>query len=416
MEISNSLVKYIKQLSHYFSASLIPMVLNLVINPLVSMNMNPEDFAITGYYTSFSTLISPVIVFYMLHYYNKRYFELDERGREHLRALLFKALIFFSFLVSVVCLLILLFYIKIFTNNSFPTFPYLYMAVLIIPFTGIYNLELVDYKMRRESKSFLHISVFKGIALVGAILLFVVFLKLGAMGKLLAPLFIEILFFIYLLYKHRYIWQIRTSVNEIFPILKFCWPLVLGAALGYFSNGYDKTVLEVIGNVDEFGYYCVGTSIAGYLGIFISSISATFQPDTYESIILNNKPKLLRVISIRLGLTLLVVLGFILFCPIVVKLLTAGKYMASVPYARVFALVAFASSIYYLVNDYSIAVGRPRLYLMATIIGSILIIFLMPLFVKHYLYIGAAYMVVISYVVLSIINLILLFFSNSKSR
>lgn len=414
MEFNNSLLKYIKQLSHYFSASLIPMVLNLVINPLVSLNMDPEDFAITGYYTSFSALIAPIIAFYMLHYYNKRYFELDESGREHLRALLFKALIFFSFAVSVLCLLFLLGYIKTYTNNSFATFPYLYMAVLTIPFTGIYNLELADYKMRRESKSYLHLSVFKGVALVGAILLFVVIFKLGAFGKLLAPLFIEILVFIYLLYKHRDIWQIKTNVQEIFPILKFCWPLALGAALGYFSNGYDKNVLEALGNVDEFGYYCVGTSIAAYLGVFTSSISATFQPDTYESIILNDKHKLLRVISIRLGLTLLIVLGFILFCPIIVKLLTAGKYMASVPYARVFALVAFTSSLYYLINDYSIAIGKPHLYLITTIIGSVLIVSLMPVFVKHYLYIGGALMVVISYIVLFIVNLVLLFFSNFK--
>ena len=219
MKQEKPLIKYFKQLSHYFSASLIPMVLNLVINPLVSLNMSPEDFAITGYYTSFSALISPIIVFYMLHYYNKRYFELDENGREHLRVLLYKSLIFFSFGVSLICLVCLLVYIKTFTNNSFATFPYLYMAVLTIPFTGIYNLELADYKMQRKSDSYLKLSVFKGVALVGAILMFVVIFKLGALGKLLAPLCIEILVFIYLLYRHRDIWQVKTKAREIIPVL-----------------------------------------------------------------------------------------------------------------------------------------------------------------------------------------------------
>ena len=87
------ILDYGKQISRYFSASLIPLILNLLINPLVSLNMDPEDFAITGYFTSFSTLISPIIAFYMLHYYNKRYFELDEEGRSHLYVVLFKALI-----------------------------------------------------------------------------------------------------------------------------------------------------------------------------------------------------------------------------------------------------------------------------------------------------------------------------------
>ena len=401
--------KYISQLSHYFSASLIPMLLNLVINPLVSLNMNPEDFAIIGYYTSFSALISPIIVFYMLHYYNKRYFELDENGRKYLRALLFKALIFFSFAVSVICLLILLFYIKMFTSNSFATFPYLYMAVLTIPFTGIYNLELADYKMRRESKAYLSLSIFKGIALVVMVLMFVVILKWGAFGKLLAPLLIEIFVFIYLLYKHREIWQIKTKICEIFPILKFCWPLALGAALGYFSNGYDKNVLESLGDIDEFGYYCVGTSIAAYLSVFTSSISATFQPDTYEAIINDNKRKLARIVLVRLIMILAVVILFITFCPLVMKILTAGKYMAAVPYARIFAWVSVTSSIYYIINDYSIARGWPSLYMITTIIGTIAIIFLMPLFIGRFSYYGGAMMNVFSFIILFLINLILIY-------
>ena len=69
--------KYIKIITQYFGASFIPMLLNLASNPLIAMNMSPEDYAITGYYTSFSTLLAPLVAFYMLHYYTKRYFEVD---------------------------------------------------------------------------------------------------------------------------------------------------------------------------------------------------------------------------------------------------------------------------------------------------------------------------------------------------
>ena len=172
------IVDYGKQLSRYFSASLIPLILNLLINPLVSLNMNPDDFAITGYFTSFSTLISPIIAFYMIHYFNKRYFELDEDGRKHLYAVLFKALIFFSFGVSVLCLVGILIYVRYVSETSLRTFPYLYMAVMTIPFTGIYNLELADYKMQRKSKEYMNISVAHGLLLVCGMLLFVVCIRL----------------------------------------------------------------------------------------------------------------------------------------------------------------------------------------------------------------------------------------------
>lgn len=401
------IVDYGKQLSRYFSASLIPLILNLLINPLVSLNMNPGDFAITGYFTSFSTLISPIIAFYMIHYFNKRYFELDEDGRKHLYAVLFKALIFFSFGISVLCLVGILIYVRYVSETSLPTFPYLYMAVMTIPFTGIYNLELADYKMQRKSKEYMNISVAHGLLLVCGILLFVVCIKWGAFGKLLAPLLVEIGIFIYIFIKHLDIWKIETPKSELLPVLHFCWPLALGAALGYFSNGYDKSVLESIGNTTEFGYYCVGTSIAAYLGVFTNSISSTFQPDTYEAIINNNKKKLARIVAIRWGLTFLVVMVFIVLCPIVVMLLTAGKYMESVPYARIFALVSLTNSIYYIINDYSIARGKPHFYLITTILGSMAIVLIMPVFVHRFSYSGGAIMTVLSFVILSIINLLL---------
>ena len=412
----SSVIQYTKQLSRYFNASLIPMLLNLAINPLVSLNMDPEDFAITGYFTSFSTLISPIIAFYMIHYFNKRYFELDDAGREHLRAVLFKSLIFFSFIVSLVCLAILIFYVKEISSSSFATFPYLYMVVMTIPFTGIYNLELADYKMKRESKSYMNLSLARGVLGVACTVLFVVIIKWGAFGKLLGPMLIDIAVFAFLLYKHRDVWQIKTGVNELWPILKFCWPLTLGAALGYFSNGYDKTVLESLGNVTEFGYYCVGTSIAAYLGVFTSSISSTFQPDTYEAIIKDDRRKLAKVVGIRWGLTFIVVAAFILFCPFVIKILTAGKYMASVPYARIFSLVSLTNCIYYIINDYSIAKGKPQYYLITTIIGSLIIMYCMPMFVAKWSFSGGAVMNVVSFIILSIINILLLCLPIKKNK
>ena len=211
--------EYSRQLSRYFSASLIPMLLNLMINPLVALNMSPEDFAITGYFTSFSTLLTPIISFYLIHYYNKRYFELDEKGREYLTIMLFKALIFFSFAVTIVCLFALIIYIKLSTNISIPAFPYLYIAVMTIPFTGIYNLELARYKMERKSRQYMNLSLVKGIVLTIGIILFVVIIKYGAFGKLLAPLLVEVGFFCYLVYKHRDIWGTKTTISDIKPMI-----------------------------------------------------------------------------------------------------------------------------------------------------------------------------------------------------
>ena len=287
MKFSLSSVRdYAKNLALYFGASLIPMLVNLAINPLIAMNMTPEDYAINGYYTSFSALISPVVLYYMLHYYNKRYFELDDDGRYRLRALVFRSLLLFSFAVAFVCLLALLIYLHfIKTDHTLPIYPYVILAVTAIPFVGIYQLELADSRMSKNSRRFFKLSMTAAFILIGLNLLLVVILKMGALGKMLAPLLANLSVFLFLLFKRRYYLSVPFDRNQFRKMIAFCTPLTIGAMLGYFTNGFDKTYLESLGEVREYGYYCVGSSIAAYLMTFSSAVNSTFQPDIYESII-----------------------------------------------------------------------------------------------------------------------------------
>lgn len=406
--MNSILIKYAKTVSHYFTASLIPLLLNLAINPLVSIAMTPEDYAIVGYFSSFSALIAPIILFYLVHYYNKRYFELDDSGRIRLRALLFKMLICFSTIVAIVCVISIFIYIRCQSDIHFKTFPYLYMSVMAIPFTGIYSLQLAQYKMERNSKRYMYYSVTNGLLGVLFTLLFVVIFRWGAFGKLLGPLVINVLFFVFVLINNRDVWGVRNSFSEMKPIIVFCLPLVIGASLGFFSNGYDKAILAKLGNNVEYGYYCVGASIAGYLGVFTSSLSATFQPDIYQAIISDDRKKLIKVASLRWLLTLGIVIAFVLLCPIIIKILTAGRYMQSTGYARVFACICLVSSIYYIINDYTIARGVPRLYLYTTVIGTCLIVVLMPIFIRWKGYYGGAIANIVSYAILCVVNVALL--------
>ena len=411
--MNNKYYIYIKHISTYFGASLIPMILMLAVNPLIALNMSPEDYAIVGYYSSFNSLIGPVIIFYLLHYYNKKYFELDENGRIQLKALLFKAVTMFSFIVSIVCFVALYGYIKIFNASiEFSIMPYLAFTVFALPLTGLYNLELADYRMGRNSRGFFRLSVFNGVFLVVLNIAFIVLMKWGAVGKLLAPLISNLIVFIYLFFKNRHLLRIKNTWSEFGVVLKFCLPLTVGAMLGYFSSGFDKTYLESLGNVTEYGYYIVGASMAGYLTTFSTSISSTFQPDIYEAIATGNRRLLWKTASIQIMLIAIVVVLFVIFCPLIIQVLTAGQYMDSTIYARIISFSTITSSIYYIINNYTVASGYPNLYLYTTIVSSILIILLLPIVVRCFEFIGAAWMVSGSFIVLSFTNIVLLYLYN----
>ena len=204
------------------------------------------------------------------------------------------------------------------------------------------------------------------------------------------------------------LFRIHTGWPEFRNVLVFCLPLAAGATLGYFFNGFDRTYLESIGDVREYGYYIVGAQIAGYLNVFATAVTSTFQPDIYEAIAKKDRRSLWQSAIMQVGLVTAVVAVFVIFCPLVTRLLTAGRYMDSTLYARIVSLSVVTSAIYYVINNYTIAKGYPRLYLYTTVICSVLIVLAYPPVVDMFGFAGGAAMTGISFVMLAAVNLLLL--------
>lgn len=391
------------------------MALNLAINPWIAKNMSPEDYAISGYYTSFSSLISPIIIFYMIHYYIKEYFRRDEEQRRQLYALIAKATIWFSGLVSVICFLGLIAYFKYFSPElSFPISPYLALMVFALPLTGLLNLQLAQYRMQKEATAYFRLSVGNGMLNIFNTLLFVVLLKWGAFGKLLGPLLCNATVFLIMAYRFRHILRIRTTLAEFRIVFVFCMPLALSAMLGYFTHGFSTTYLESVGKVTEYGIYVVGASIGGYLTVFGTAIGNTFQPDLYENTIKRHWRRYALFCALQVGLIALVVLAFVVFAPWIISILTAGRYTASTPFAQIVSLGTLTSAVYYLVNNFSIATNRPKLYLYTSIIGSALVVVAMPWAVDRWEFYGGAWVGALSYIAFAVINILLLWLLPQK--
>ena len=386
-----------------------PMILNILVNPLIALNMSPTDYTITGYYGSFNMLLSPLITFYFLQYYVRMYYKMEEKDRMQLKSQVFLSLIMFSLLVSVLSFICLWIYLSKFkTDMLFPVFPYLALSVFAIPLTGIYNLELSEFKMKRDSKSYFYFSTGNGVLLILVTLLLVVFFHLGAFGKLFSTFIVNLVVFGIIIFKNRNLFLFRFEFHEFKKMFVFCLPLASGAMLGYFFNGFDRTCLESVGNIEEYSNYVVGFQIASYLSVFSSAVSMTFQSDIYEFIEKKDKRNLYRVFAIQLLVILFIVLLFIVLSPFLIYLLTAGRYVGAIPYARILAISTFTSALFYNINCVTISVGFPKIYLYTTIIGCFFMIILVPLFVSFESFKGVAFVMSFSYLILFVVNIVLL--------
>lgn len=400
---------HLRNMTTYLGASLIPMLLGLAANPLIASNMSPDDYAVAGYYTSFNALLQPIIVFYMVHFFIKEFFRLDEAGRDRLFAVIAKALMWFSGAVSALCFAAVLGYLLVFNADStLPVFPYLPMAVFTLPLTGLLSLVQARHRMERRATAFFRLTVISGSANILLTVAFVAAARWGAFGKLLGPLLSNLGVFIYLLIRFRRDIFVPTAPGELGRVLRFCWPLALSATLGYFTNGYDRTYLETLGDNFTYGYYTVAAVTAGYLTTFSTAVGNTFMPDLYESVVKKQWRRYARFVALDLGCIAVIVGLFVLFCPLILEILTARHYVGATPYCRIIALSTVTSAAYFLINNYTITTNRPRLYLYTSIAGSAIVVAAMPLMVDRFGFYGGAWMTVLSFVGFAIVNLILL--------
>jgi O-antigen/teichoic acid export membrane protein len=191
---------------------------------------------------------------------------------------------------------------------------------------------------------------------------------------------------------------------------------VLAAMLSFCAAGYDRVVLERTGNLTELGFYVVGVQIAGYLSVFSTSIDDTFQPDIFESIVHRNFRKCFKIVAVKIGICSFIVLMFLILAPFVVDILTAGRYVASTGYAMIVALSAITSMLYYSLSQVTIALGYSQMTLINKVIGSVFCLVMYTVLIRKWGAVGAAWGIVVSYMIFFLGNLALLGLKNKFKK
>ena len=411
------LYKRITNFLQYFGSTLFVAFLQILLNPYLAENLSPDQYAIIGYYSAFNVLLTPLITFYLINFYIQRYFKVSEDERKHVKDAVIQMLVYFAIGISFLALIFLYIYQHFINKDSeIPFSPYAFLTVLSIPLTGIFSLKLAEYRMMRKPSKFAFLTIAAGVLNVVLAFLLVVSFPLGASGRLSATMLANLTIFIIILYTYRDSITQKIDYKLCKEIIIFCWPLVLAGMLGFFSNGFDKVLLEKIGNLRELGFYTVGAQMAAYLSVFSNAVNSTFQPDIYESYAKKAYKKLAIYVGIIIGSITLFVLAFIIFAPIIIDILTAGRYIDSTSYARIISIATITSAMYYASTQVTIAMGHTKILLYVKIIGSICTILCFNILIPQFEYNGAAWGGVLSFFFFFIINVLLLAFKHKKSK
>ena len=380
--------KQILNLSLYLLASVITSIIAVIMNPFYAINLSPKDYAIIGYFTSFNMLVLPIMSFSLISYYTRNYFRIKDDDRHSVLDTLLVIQLFIGLIGLLISLIGFYVYIQI-AKVNFPFFPFAILCFVPIFFSCFYNFLLLEKRMKGQAQSYFKIVLLNAILGTGFMVLFVVILKNGAIGRFWAVLIPAVVMGIYSFI--RLLSKFKFDIKIFFDAIGFGWPITLSAILYYFLSGIDRAMLEQLNDTTTFGIYNVAIQITAYLYFFFAALLQTFEPDIYKSIAENNKKKLIRIV---LGIMILNSIPTVLFIWLahpVVSLLTAGKYVESATFAQILAFKNIAIASCFLVSDVIIGYGYPKVELINRTIGAILSIIMFKILIDKYGFYGAAW-------------------------
>ncbi len=404
-------VKRSQNLSMYFISALIPMVVSLVLNPFISLNMEKEDFAITGYYASFNLLILPLVSLSLLQYYSKSYFHYDEKERQNILDTIQSTQIIFG-LLSLLTILFIYFIYNNSQNLSIPFFPYAIFS-FSTTYMGIFYVNYqTKLKFERKPNIYLKLSVSNASIHAILIIILVICFKLKADGYFLASLITMGILALYSL--SRTLGKFQIDKHYLKEALRFCWPLVLANLMEYIYAGIDRSFLVKLNNNAELGLYNIAVTIGSYVTVFYTAISQTFQPDLFENVSKKDLNGTIRTIAKIQILNIIPILLFIILAPILIDILTFGRYADSTAYARIIALKGIFAAIYFSLSTVIIAGGQSKITLLNKTIGTIAVYFLISYLITNFGYIGAAWGQALSYIVMIIISFVFIVYKRKE--
>ncbi|MDP8207328.1 MAG: oligosaccharide flippase family protein [Candidatus Electryonea clarkiae] len=404
---------YYQSASLYLLPTVIMTAVKVVTNPFMARNLSPEDYAVMGYFSSFIIIFQQILNFSVITYFLANYYKIPEKRRQIVSDTILIALLVYGFVALVVLYAVFYFYSR-WSEVSLAFFPYALLTYAPIYFTSFMTLYLVKCRLTREAGKFSKLTIFNGLFSVILAILLVIIYKFGATGALLSGLIASVITGAYC-FKQLF-GKFQFDFTVIKDAFHFGWPLSLLGILTYFSTGIDRAMLERLNDTYTLGFYSVGLQMGGYFMLFYSAIAQTFEPDIYKAIAEDNKRKLAKIIAGIVSLNAIPNIIFIVFAPLIIGLLTYGRYTDASSFAQILALKNITVSIAYSIGVVVVGYGYNKSALVIGIFKAALFTVMFKFMISHFGFYGAAWGQVLSYVIAAFLSIILLFFKFKYYR
>lgn len=380
-------------------------VAGLILLPIYTRYLTPEDFGKFAIVTLFATIVALILDFGQRTAFFRFYFDNDDPDA---RRKLTGTVLLFLLLASAAILLPLTLFFDRFAPSLIrdaSLAPLIQVALIGTFFEVGSAVPFAIFRAKQYAAKYAALSLTRFLISVALNVTAIVILHWGVVGLVYANLFTSALFFlICLLLTVREIkWTIELSLLK--QLLRFGLPLI-PAALAYWAlNLSDRFFLQKYADFSQVGLYSVAYSIAAVLHMVMGWFNTAYAPYCYS---IAREPDADRVYArvtlYSLTLMTLIGLGLSLFAREALALLTPPAYHSAATVVPLIVLAYLFFELYYLLSfglDLTKKTGyAPFIIGASALVNLCLNLILIPRFQM----LGAAVATVISYMLLPIIE------------
>ena len=252
--------------------------------PIYTRYLTPTDYGIVGYLQVFLQLLATILMFGFYGAQTRFYYEsMDDHDK--IREFLFSINAYLFAVLIPLCTILTLWgaHIYVFFNvKDIPFYPFFPLIIWTSFFQILNQLVISYYLAKKEYKKCAVLQAFQFALVVCFILVFVVYLKQGALGQLKGILFGQALFFVvfYLPYTRNF--KCCFRVKYLKYALAFGLPIVFHLLAGALHNSIDRVILAKFVSLEKLGIYTLGYQVGMVMSVVVTSVNRAWQPNYFE--------------------------------------------------------------------------------------------------------------------------------------
>lgn len=365
MMLRNSLI--------YLMTNIINSSIPFFLLPILTRWLSPSDYGVVSLFSIFLSVLSVFIGLNVFGAISRQYYE-----REHIDFPSYVGNSFFVLIWSTIFILVIVFFFNDVLSNLFSiSTSWIWIAVLMALSQSVIQILLAIWQVEGYAISYGTFQIAQTSINTILSIFFVVSLKMGWEGRIIAQAFAVIVFscfaLIVLLKNNLISWKIDFTM--IRHALAFGIPLIPHALGGMAIAMSDRLLMNYMYGINETGIYAVGVQVGMLIGILTLSFNQAFVPWLYKELKSITDTKKIRIVRMtylyNIGIVM-IALFFSWIAPFLLSLLLGKDFQEASIYILWIALGNAFGGMYYMVTNYISYESKNHLLAVTTLVAAVL--------------------------------------------